>query len=208
MPTTDKNGVVQLQTNDLITPFQSAINSVSGSISNVLTTLKKDIIYRATNQNNAIAKKNALIEQGIVGTPNAPLLFYFTNLKVVYSWDGSSWNQIAPENNVLVVDGVRYQECGRVSSTVDISKVLGSSSSGWFYGITTIDLPSAAPPGYQYVFTVADTGVAGCFLSRVASATSASPKLSFLRSSKADNMNFIASWRLQSRGNGSIDLAE
>ena len=206
MPTTDKNGVVQLQTSDLIAPFQTTVNSVSGSISNVLTTLKKDIIYKATNQNNAIAKKNALIEQGIVGTPNAPLLFYFTNLKVVYSWDGSSWNQIAPENNVLVVDGVKYQECGRVSSTVNISRVLGSS--GWFFGIATVDLPSAAPPGYQYVFTVADTGVAGCFLSRISSATSASPKLSFLRTSKADNTSFIASWRLQSRGNVSIDLAE
>ena len=193
MPTTDKNGVVQLQTNDLITPFQSTINSVSGSISDVLTTLKKDIIYRATNQNNAIAKKNALIEQGIVGTPNAPLLFYFTNLNTLYEWDGSSWNQIAPEPNTIVVDGVKYQESGRVRQTFACNTATGSL----YYGSTQLSLPAAAPSGYCYAVTTGDGGGSNRWISRIQSATSRTPTIHVCCATSQATVSMYISWRLQ-----------
>lgn len=195
MPTTDKNGVVQITADDPIAPIQSLINSVSGSISGVLSDLRRSIVHKATSQANANTKKNKLASQGIVGTPDDPLLFYFTDINTMYEWDGSSWNQIAPEPNTIVVDGVRYVACGRQSLSFNLSASLGRL----YYGYSRLSLPSAAPPGYQHAISIADGGGSEIWVSRVAQATSAEPNIAMLSTKPQSNRTVLVSWSLQSR---------
>lgn len=194
MPTTDSNGVVQLTTTDPVVPLQSTINSVSGSISSVLGDLRKDIIYKATNKTTATTKKNALAAQGIVGTAASPLLFYFTDIDCLYEWNGSTWVQIAPKPNTIVINGVEYQESGRSYRTFSCNTATGSL----YYGSTQLSLPAAAPSGYGYAISVGDGGGSNRWISRVESAASATPTIHVCSATPQATVSMYISWRLQS----------
>ena len=94
MPTTDANGVVQVLTGDFIAPIQTLLNGISASISTAITSLKKDVIVKATSLSDANSKRSALAAAGVVGTTTAPLLFYRTDTTTLWSWNGTAWAEV------------------------------------------------------------------------------------------------------------------
>lgn len=57
MPSTDANGIVQVLTGDSIAPIQTLLNGISASISTAITSLKKDVLVKATSLSDANSKR-------------------------------------------------------------------------------------------------------------------------------------------------------
>ena len=94
MPSTDANGIVQVLTGDPIAPIQTLLNGISASISTAITSLKKDVLVKATSLSDANSKRSALAAAGVVGTTASPLLFYRTDTTTLWSWNGTAWAEV------------------------------------------------------------------------------------------------------------------
>ena len=121
MTTTDSNGLVQLTTEDPVTPLQTVLNAVTASISTAFDKTVRPFIVRTTGERNALAAERP---------PSAtdPLIVWITGQSRFEINTGSGWSEWPPPfkwepedpelpgPNELWIGDKKYQATGLVTS--------------------------------------------------------------------------------------------
>lgn len=109
MSTTDSNGLVVLDENDPIVPYQGIANTVTASVSAAFDLTVRT--FKVANQ----AARNALATQR-PPAPDNPLQVWRVDKKYFEINDGSGWKSWSAEPNSLFIDGQKYQRSGIVTN--------------------------------------------------------------------------------------------
>lgn len=101
MATIDSNGIAFIEGTDPVKPFQGLFNTISTSISNVIGKIRKQVFYSVKSRWDAQMKVNELKGQGVVGTPDEPLLFNIMNDRIQLQHDGANFSYFNAQMAVL-----------------------------------------------------------------------------------------------------------
>lgn len=146
MSTTDSNGLVVLDENDPLVPYQALVNTVTASVSGALDLTVRT--FKAANQ----AARDALATQR-PPSPSDPLQVWRVDKKYFEINDGSGWKSISSDSTKEIINGTAYNKSGSIQATISSWTRLGTSTYEWT-GYTTVALPYTPPEGWTFRVTV------------------------------------------------------
>ena len=90
----DPNGIYQYTLGDVVQDWASFMNLGTSSVSNVLRDMKANMIVTATSLSDMTKKKDALVTAGVSFSASNLGLFWRTDEKKVYAWNGTRFDVI------------------------------------------------------------------------------------------------------------------
>ena len=112
MGTADKNGIWKYDNADTVNGWPNFMNLGANSVSNAIAGLRPKVVYTATSLSDANSKVTALKNDGLLPSASAPFFFWRSDVKSLYTYDNSSWNEIGKTNvtvanvgNMLIQSG-------------------------------------------------------------------------------------------------------
>lgn len=90
----DPNGVYQYTLNDVVQDWASFMNLGTSSVSNVLREMKGNMVVTAASLQDMTKKKDALVTAGVSFSPANLGLFWRTDEKKMYAWNGTRFDVI------------------------------------------------------------------------------------------------------------------
>ena len=150
MATTDNNGIVQIQTSDDISPFQSLVNSVSSSVSNAFNANVRTFKVADATARNTLATTR-------VPSISEPLLVWRQDTGRFELNEGTGWQNwpqsdiVLPGPNDIVINGTTYQRTGEFSSVPAKSLTWRSPIA---YANISLPRPYAPPTGWGFAVHV------------------------------------------------------
>lgn len=94
MGTVDANGVYKYSASDTVSTWESFLNLGMNSVSNALSTLRLNSVYKANTMTEANALRDSLTTSGgLTPTASNPLIVYLIGEGKFLSWDGAAWKK-------------------------------------------------------------------------------------------------------------------
>lgn len=158
MATTDSNGILQLETLDNITPFQTTFNALSSSLSGALDKAVRPFIVKNNTERNALAVQRS-------PSMANPLLVWHEGDKGFQINTGSGWvgwpvppEKVAvPGPNDLVIGGTTYKRSGTITS-IPSSPAFSRFGGTTIYARTVkLSTPYEPPSGWYFKVWAATT---------------------------------------------------
>ena len=93
MGAVDSNGVWKYDAADTVSTWEGFLNLGMNSVSNVITNLRMNSVYKAGSASLANTMRDNLVAGGLTPTAANPILIYRTDMGVFLAWDGTAWKQ-------------------------------------------------------------------------------------------------------------------
>ena len=123
MGAVDSNGVWKYDAADTVSTWESFLNLGMNSVSNAITDLRMNSVYKAASEAEAGTVRDNLVASGLVPTPANPIMIYITTKGKFMAWDGSGWKR----NGDAVENWAR-------TGTVDLDSTATELSKGVLWG--------------------------------------------------------------------------
>ena len=93
MGAVDSNGVWKYDAADTVSTWEGFLNLGMNSVSNAITNLRMNSVYKAASEAEAGTVRDNLVASGLVPTPANPIIVYITTNGKFMAWDGSGWKR-------------------------------------------------------------------------------------------------------------------
>ena len=123
MGAVDSNGVWKYDAADTVSTWESFLNLGMNSVSNAITNLRMNSVYKAASEAEAGTVRDNLVASGLVPTPANPIMIYITTNGKFMAWDGSGWKR----NGDAVENWAR-------TGTVELNSTTTELSNGMLWG--------------------------------------------------------------------------
>ena len=93
MGSVNKQGVWIYDADDTVSTWEGLLNLGASSLTNTLSEIRRDSVYKAANQAAANTVRDRVVARGVVPTKADPILVYLSDTGRFIAWDGAAWNR-------------------------------------------------------------------------------------------------------------------
>ena len=136
MGATDNNGIWKYDTSDAINGWPAYMNLGMNSVSNALTVIRQNTLYKASSLADANTKVSGLKASGLTPSTANPFIFTRSDTHTLWSYDNSAWIELGPVNPVTSNAAKQMVLSGTKSWSGDLSANAST-------GNTSITFPKA-----------------------------------------------------------------
>lgn len=112
MGTTDNNGIWKYDLSDSVNGWPAYMNLGMNSISNALTVIRQNTLYKASSLADANTKVAGLKASGLTPSAANPFVFTRSDTNSLWSYNNSAWTELGPTNPVTSTSAKQLIQTG------------------------------------------------------------------------------------------------
>lgn len=128
MGSVNKQGVWIYDADDTVSTWEGLLNLGQNALSNSLSQIRRDSVYKAANMAAANTVRDRVIQQGVTPSKADPILVYLSDTGRFIAWDGAGWNRDGASLSAWNISGDGTVDIGAGESVAGVM-VMGKAGS-------------------------------------------------------------------------------